>query len=293
MQPLVSIRRIMTWLSMCPSDKSSNARQKNSYVACTLALLFFDFVYLSTSLVFCWEFILIDFESSTFAVMIVIGEIGVLYFIISAISMRHQIGGIFKRLSTIYKDSELIFIIAHEKSQSQLQNKNKTQCSIPDENEVDVQCLTRANTTSEWIWTIYLKYVAVSVIGMDMTGVLTVLYCYFTHERLNSDHFYRAGKLVYVIKIQFTWKDMKKFVDYFSLPWNQATNMGYFGEMLLCTFTCTGYLISNGIPLVLFLSLCVHHQAFAKIFKHKSNKSVKCDAKMLCGLINFHISAKE
>lgn len=98
------------------------------------------------------------------------------------------------------------------------------------------------------------------------------------------------------LKLNFreTHRKYKTFDDiHFSLPWNQSTYLGYFAEILFHSITSYGYGISIGTPLLLFISLCFHHQAFSKMFKHSIDESEKYDAKLLCDFIRFHISAKK
>lgn len=87
-------------------------------------------------------------------------------------------------------------------------------------------------------------------------------------------------------------------LNLFSLPWNQTSLLGYFGE-ITSVMTFTGvYLILNGTFLLLFTSICLHHRAFYKIIKQSIDKlnlseEHRCDAKFLCDLIRFHITIKE
>lgn len=79
-----------------------------------------------------------------------------------------------------------------------------------------------------------------------------------------------------------------------SWPWNQATFMGYVGEIVAIITGCALYLLVGGIVLLLFISICLHHQAFHKLFEHLVyHKSKKCDKVFLCDLIRFHITVKE
>ena len=83
-----------------------------------------------------------------------------------------------------------------------------------------------------------------------------------------------------------------------SLPWDQSTISGYLSEMFFGFNIGEGYLFINGTILLLFMSMCMHHRAFYKMFKHltdqwnRPHRSI--DEKMfLCHLIRFHISVKE
>lgn len=84
----------------------------------------------------------------------------------------------------------------------------------------------------------------------------------------------------------------------FSLPWDQETPLGYFGEICISMICIEAYLLDNGALVLLFISMCLHHQAFYKMFQHsllKLNRPDKNrnDKKHICNLIRFHISVKE
>lgn len=106
MQPLASTRQMMTWLSMCPADESATLRQRTGYIAYTLFVSFMIVTGFVTSVIYCFEFVSVDFDGAAFAFQIAIGEFGLIYFLIDAIEMRQQVGHIFTSLSTIYKSSE-------------------------------------------------------------------------------------------------------------------------------------------------------------------------------------------
>lgn len=84
-----------------------------------------------------------------------------------------------------------------------------------------------------------------------------------------------------------------------SLPWNQTTAIGYFGET--CMGAMIGYALTtfSGSLLIFFISMCLHHRAFRQMFDHslqKFNRSVKKkpeSTKFLCNLIRFHSLVKE
>lgn len=84
----------------------------------------------------------------------------------------------------------------------------------------------------------------------------------------------------------------------FSLPWNQSTPMGYVGELCFSIWVGFGYFFANGAFLLLFISMCLHHQAFYGMFRHlveklKRPKKNRCDAQFLCDLVRFYISKRE
>lgn len=106
MQPLATIRRMMTWLSMCPPDETATERQKKAYVAHTLTVLFLNVISFIASLAFCLKYVLVDFDGATYAFMTTVGQFGLIYFMIIAILMRQQIRGVFLSMSTIYNSSK-------------------------------------------------------------------------------------------------------------------------------------------------------------------------------------------
>lgn len=79
--------------------------------------------------------------------------------------------------------------------------------------------------------------------------------------------------------------------------------MGYFGEIIQTLIAAEIFLLVNGVPLVLFISICIHHQAFYKIFKHmidewnarQKNQSADKDVEKFLAydLIHFHILVKK
>lgn len=83
-----------------------------------------------------------------------------------------------------------------------------------------------------------------------------------------------------------------------SLPWDQRTPQGYFGEVIFDVFMGHAYLFCNFTFLLLFVSICWHHQAFHKMFEHTSRKLNNHDrsrnnTEFVCNLIRYQISVRE
>lgn len=86
---------------------------------------------------------------------------------------------------------------------------------------------------------------------------------------------------------------------YASLPWDQMTHWGYFGEIAFSLGIVVASLVSNNMLLVLFVSICFYHRAFCEIYEHliekfkwQSNQE-KSDEKLIYSLIGFHVLVKE
>lgn len=106
MQPLTTTRQMMMWLCMCPIDEATARRQHIAYIAHTLTILIICLISITTGLAYCIEFISVDFDGAVFGFMAGIAEFGIIYVLIAAINMRHQIEPIFTGLSRIYKSSK-------------------------------------------------------------------------------------------------------------------------------------------------------------------------------------------
>lgn len=53
-----------------------------------------------------------------------------------------------------------------------------------------------------------------------------------------------------------------------SLPWDQLTLWGYFGEITVSIFTSFTYAWFNATILTFFMAICWHHKAFNEILQH-------------------------
>lgn len=100
----------------------------------------------------------------------------------------------------------------------------------------------------------------------------------------------------WILKIHYWW--FVKIDSFFRLPWNQTTPIGYFGEIWLSTWFAGCYFFMNGVVFLLFISMCLHHQAFYRMLKHSLNafdypNEKRNDKRMLCKLIRFYNTVRE
>lgn len=86
------------------------------------------------------------------------------------------------------------------------------------------------------------------------------------------------------------------FKTHFRLPWDQNTLTGYMAEIYIFSLGVgTTFAISTGSALMLFISICIHHGAFSKMFKHTAQKLGQQNtgnSEILRELVNFHNSVK-
>lgn len=68
--------------------------------------------------------------------------------------------------------------------------------------------------------------------------------------------------------VEFWFGHLNQFHSSLSVPWNTSTPGGYTLETVL-NVTCGGcYSFLNGVVVVLFISMCLHNQAFHKMFEY-------------------------
>lgn len=123
MEPLKTNRKVMIWLCMCPAEASSSKWNKIAYKAHVALQLIFYFCGVIATLAFALKFVQTDLEKSILAIFSTAGFISSSYVIISGITLRHKIEGIFKHLSTIYKTSKYSFQINKIPSLSKFPSK--------------------------------------------------------------------------------------------------------------------------------------------------------------------------
>lgn len=106
----------------------------------------------------------------------------------------------------------------------------------------------------------------------------------------------------------FTWINQKYFLFFSTtfvfnvkthcrLPWDTQTPLGYFNEILFSIGVCVVYLVMTGTIILTFVSLCLYHRAFYRIFPHSLRKIDNSgngheQKELLIELIRFHNSAK-
>lgn len=162
------------------------------------------------------------------------------------------------------------------------------------------QFLEQANINSERISKKYLLYVVFGffVNTFVMSG-FSVIICHMLIGKFDPKYVYHPFRTLWVSNFFYVWKhfifDTKLN---FRLPWNLTIQTGYYYEICYDAFMGDSYLFANGTMLLLFISICLHHNKFAKRFSYSlgklNNANRVCNDKdVLCELIDFHTSVKE
>ncbi|XP_055305901.1 odorant receptor 22c-like [Sitodiplosis mosellana] len=147
------------------------------------------------------------------------------------------------------------------------------------QNDDTFHSVVRVNEQSEWLWKMYFIFVLGGfVVNSLLLVLISILYCWFVNGYLDVTSFHRTYKTV--------------------LPWDQETLMGFGFATCFDLFGADSYFISNGSLLLLFISMCLHHEAFLKRFQQEMSKfdhtleNTK-HRDILCKLVRFHIITKE
>lgn len=106
MEPLVTIRRLLTWFCACPPDKKTSKYQKQIYTTLSLILFLSILSSAAASVAFFVEFVTTDFGQSLYAVFVLIGNATEINVIFVSLNYRQNIAGIFTQLSKMYKASK-------------------------------------------------------------------------------------------------------------------------------------------------------------------------------------------
>lgn len=154
----------------------------------------------------------------------------------------------------------------------------------------------QTNRVCKTIWQIHFKCVIViMVLGVSM-GPISVIFCQ-NSGNYDVKCFVHSSRVMWV---KFIWKSTFMFMNSKSLihrlPWNQQTLTGYTAELCFVALFIGIYFISNGSFIILFISICLHHQTYYKIFQQSTLEFSHFNGnhkELLCKLVHFHISIRK
>lgn len=139
--------------------------------------------------------------------------------------------------------------------------------------------LTCANNKCERLWRVFFTYLSIiSSNTMILSGTSVFLSWLIDGSIHNARLYYHPLNIL--------------------LPWNQNTLVGYCAEIFSTVIILMGYFLENGILLILFLSMCFHHQTFYEMFNHlivemNGSEERRCAKKSIHNLIRFQCSTKK
>lgn len=106
MKPMVTIRHLLMWLSMCSADKSSAKGEQLPYIGLTFANITCQIGFFLAGSAFAKKYLSINVIVALFALIHVIGISSMIYTFTVIYSTRHKIDTIFEKMSMIYEESK-------------------------------------------------------------------------------------------------------------------------------------------------------------------------------------------
>lgn len=101
MKPLVKSQEILTWLCICPTENASKWK-RFAHLFFTLSIILLVCSLMVSSVVYIFQFLLIDLENTLYAVGQIPCWSPVLYSFIMALIKRQKITALFTKLNKIY-----------------------------------------------------------------------------------------------------------------------------------------------------------------------------------------------
>lgn len=119
MKPLVTNRRMLTWLCLYPNEETSTNRKKIARIVFSVANFIFVLSFFASSVAYLVEFVSIDLRHSLYALLQIFGGATVLYILVIAFHLRHKFPALRENLSQIYQECKtlvkfrwLIFVLS-------------------------------------------------------------------------------------------------------------------------------------------------------------------------------------
>lgn len=106
MQPLESIRHVMTWLCIHPANEDTGKLRKFVYALIAVFYILVSLTFLYGSAAYFWKWISVDFKTAFFAIWQIIISVLLFYGLIFMLFSRYEIKEAFDTLSDIYNASK-------------------------------------------------------------------------------------------------------------------------------------------------------------------------------------------
>lgn len=98
MKPLMTNQRVLTWLCVCPPDKSTKKWQKSVYIMFSVSVFFANLIGFTASFAYFYKFLSIDLEKSLHTMSQMAATLSTVY---------EKVTTLFANLLEIYKRSKL------------------------------------------------------------------------------------------------------------------------------------------------------------------------------------------
>lgn len=102
MNPLVTNKKVLTWLCLCPAEKSTKWSWKLIYAIFALTIFTGNLCAFVVSVVYFMQFVSTDLEGCLYALYQIGAFSALIYMTMTAFYLRHEISALFESLSEIY-----------------------------------------------------------------------------------------------------------------------------------------------------------------------------------------------
>lgn len=184
MKPLVTAKRMLTWLSVFPIDKNVSITKRLGYMSFTAIILTCLLSAMISSSVFFVKYISIDLQQSLYAVLHLTLVVQALYMYAVIYRMRNKTKLAFEHLTNIYDQCKSSIRTLME---SMLMITFHLNLDKADENSF--RFLAQADEVSEWMWPIYWKFSLFGFfIGIPFTIAIPILILYLRYGIFDMEH---------------------------------------------------------------------------------------------------------
>lgn len=106
MKPMETNQKMLTMLSVLPSDRATGKWKRVLNIIFPAAVLIAHLCAIVASALFFEKFVSEDLDRAIFAILQIGGHLNMVYMLVIALILRHRINGIFGSLTAIYKTRE-------------------------------------------------------------------------------------------------------------------------------------------------------------------------------------------
>lgn len=103
-EPMVTSRRVLTWLNIYPVEENSSKWQKILYGIILSMDIFILTFFVTANAIFIYKYVTVNFEYSLFAFYLITVEISMVCTVLMAYFIRHKIKNIFTKLMRIFDE---------------------------------------------------------------------------------------------------------------------------------------------------------------------------------------------
>lgn len=205
MKPLKSYHRLLIWFCVIPSDNHTSVWIQLARILFIFSIFIGNFMGTIASLLYFFKFVSFDFEQSLYALLQIGSVSSATYLVVFMLLSRHKITNNLQNLAQIYDQCNYIsiFFLWFLFLKDFFTNENNVNILIisQDKDEVSFRFITHANSISEKMWQIYLKYgIGGFFVNHITTCALSIAICQLIRHNFDTNHLYHPYKTMLVSK---------------------------------------------------------------------------------------------